>query len=68
MVQLPLFFLSFALTGYNLRYVTPVSRSIRDEIGKTHNHTGKGQDPEGSSQKDRLWWYRYDPRMGTWIF
>ena len=46
MLQLPLFFLSFTLTGYNLRYVTPVSPALRCEIGKViHVKQGKGKTP-----------------------
>ena len=35
--QLPLFLLSFTLTGYNLRYVTPVRRAAGPGTSKAHS-------------------------------
>ena len=45
MIQLPLFFVSFALTGYNLRYVTPVSGAVGVEFVRLTGAQGKGKTP-----------------------
>ena len=45
-MQAPLFLLSFTLTGYNLRYVTPVRPPIRYTVGRLiYSKQGKGKTP-----------------------
>ena len=43
LIQIPLFCVSFVLTGYNLRYVTPVRLTVKNTINSAHSwNIGKG--------------------------